>query len=61
MAHAALHEDDRALEWLSRASIERDYWLINIAVEPAFDRLRSRVEFSAILHRLGLPELHFTH
>ena len=61
MAHAALHEDDRALEWLSRASTERDYWLINIAVEPAFDRLRSRPEFSAILRAVGLPDLHFTH
>jgi hypothetical protein len=40
---------------------ERDYWLINVAVDPAFDRLRSRPEFSAILHGVGLPELHFTH
>jgi hypothetical protein len=30
-------------------------------LRPAFDRLRSRPEFSAILHGVGLPELHFTH
>ena len=61
MAHTALDEVDRAFEWLSRAAIERDYWLINIAIDPAFDRLRPRAEFSAILRTLGLPELQFTH
>ena len=61
MAHTALDEVDRAFEWLSRAAIERDYWLINIAIDPAFDRLRPRTEFSAILRTLGLPELQFTH
>jgi tetratricopeptide (TPR) repeat protein len=61
MAYAALGEADRALEWLSRAAIERDYWLINIAVDPAFDRLKPRAEFSAILRALGLPNLHLTH
>ena len=61
MAYAALGEADRALEWLSRAAIERDYWLINIAVDPAFDRLRPRGEFSAILRAVGLHELHFSH
>ncbi len=34
MAHAALEEDDRALEWLARAAVERDYWLLNIASIP---------------------------
>jgi len=57
MAHAALDEDDRALECLSRAAWEHDYWLLNIAVDPAFDRLRGRAEFSAILRDIGLPDL----
>jgi hypothetical protein len=61
IAHATLHEDEQSLEWLSRAATQRDYWLINMAIEPAFDRLRPRAEFSAILRGVGLPELYFTH
>jgi tetratricopeptide (TPR) repeat protein len=59
MAHAAVGEDDRALEWLDRAAVGRDYWLVNIGIDPAFDRLRPRAEFSAILRAVGLPELQF--
>ena len=61
MAHAAIDEADRALEWLSRAVIERDYWLLNIAVEPAFNRLRPHAEFDAILCAIGLPDSNFIH
>jgi tetratricopeptide (TPR) repeat protein len=59
MAHAALEENDRALQWLARAAVQRDYWLLNIGIDPAFDRLRSRADFSAILRAVGLPELQF--
>jgi len=54
MAYTALDDPDRALEWLSRAATERDYWLLNVATDPAFDRLRSRGEFSAIVRAVGL-------
>ena len=59
MAYTALDESDRALECLSRAARERDYWLLNIAIDPAFDRLRSRAEFSAIVRAIGLPDSNF--
>jgi tetratricopeptide (TPR) repeat protein len=59
MAYAALNEVDQALEWLSRAASERDYWLPNIGIDPAFDRLRSRAEFPALLRAGGLNESNF--
>jgi hypothetical protein len=46
-AYIATDEIDLALEWLSRAARERDYWLLNIGVDPAFDRLRLRAEFGS--------------
>lgn len=55
MALAALDETDQALEWLSRGLEERDYWMLNIGVDPAYDRLRPRAEFTAILRAIGLP------
>jgi hypothetical protein len=55
MAYAALGEVDRALDWLARAARERDYRLPNIGVDPLFDGLRSRVEFSGVLRAIGLP------
>ena len=55
MAYAAIDEPDQALQWLARGVLERDYWVLNIGVEPAFDTLRPRAEFAAILRALGLP------
>ena len=54
MAYTALGEPDEALGWLARAASERDYWLLNVAIDPAFDAIRSRGEFSAIVRAIGL-------
>jgi tetratricopeptide (TPR) repeat protein len=55
MAHAALDETDQALEWLARGLAERDYWMLNIGIDPAYDSLRPRTEFISILRAIGLP------
>lgn len=54
MALTALGDDDGAIECLARAAHERDYWLPNADVDPAFDRLRARPEFSALMQSAGL-------
>ncbi|MEO8136001.1 MAG: tetratricopeptide repeat protein [Betaproteobacteria bacterium] len=51
----AVGELDRALEWLTMAAEQRDYWLPNVATEPAFDALRGRPEFARTLVSAGLP------
>lgn len=54
MAHVALDEPDQAIECLSRGAEEQEYWMPNIGVEPAFDRIRSRADFVAIARGIGL-------
>lgn len=53
-AHVGLGDHDRALELLEEATETRDAELIWIAVEPAFDPLRSEPRFQAILREMGL-------
>ena len=55
MVFVALDEHDQAIEWLSRGAEERDYWMLNVGMDPAFDPLRPRADFVAILRAVGLP------
>jgi hypothetical protein len=47
-----LQEDERALEWLERAATGRDYWLLNVGVEPAFDRIRDTQRYRDTLQAI---------
>jgi TolB-like protein/DNA-binding winged helix-turn-helix (wHTH) protein/Tfp pilus assembly protein PilF len=51
----ALGDDEHALTWLERAVEERAPYVAEMAVEPAFDPLRSDPRFVRLLKRLGLP------
>lgn len=53
-ARVGLGDHDRALTLLEEATETRDAELIWIAVEPAFDPLRSDPRFQAILREMGL-------
>ena len=53
---ARLGERGEALAALEQAYTERQLALTEIAVEPAFDGLRSDPHFTALLHRIGLLE-----
>jgi serine/threonine-protein kinase len=52
--HVALGEKKQGLEWLERASVERDAYLARLKVEPAFDPIRSDPGFQNLMARLGL-------
>jgi adenylate cyclase len=45
---------EQAMDSLERAYEERSGWLINLAVEPTLDGLRSEPRFGDLLRRLGL-------
>lgn len=57
MAAFYIHLDRReeAFAWLEKACDERSSWLLHLAVDPIFDRLRSDSRFDALLDRVGLP------
>lgn len=53
--HAALGENDRALDWLEQAFDERSRALAHLAIEPRLDPLREEPRFREALARLKLP------
>jgi TolB-like protein/Tfp pilus assembly protein PilF len=53
--HAALSEKERALAWLERGYVQRDYWLVEIQAWPWFDSLRSERRFQDLLRRMRFP------
>jgi TolB-like protein len=54
--YAALGDRDHCLEWLNRALLQRDGFLIQLALLPRFDKLRSDPRFQELLRRLNLPQ-----
>jgi TolB-like protein/DNA-binding winged helix-turn-helix (wHTH) protein/Tfp pilus assembly protein PilF len=53
---ARLEENDKAVALLERAYTERQLSLTEVAVEPAFDSLRSNERFQALLRRMGVGQ-----
>lgn len=54
MVHCGRAEDSLAFECLNRALEERTTWLIHLAVNPIFDRLRKDARFARVLRRMRL-------
>jgi TolB-like protein/DNA-binding winged helix-turn-helix (wHTH) protein/Tfp pilus assembly protein PilF len=54
MIHIGLGETDRAFEWLEKAIAAREWQMVLLNVEPAFDDLRSDTRFAALVDRVGL-------
>jgi tetratricopeptide (TPR) repeat protein len=55
VVYCGLGQKDQALTWLERAYQERDPWVPDVFVEPAFDPLRSDPHFQELEHRMRLP------
>jgi tetratricopeptide (TPR) repeat protein len=53
--HAALGDEDRAIEWLEKAYAERSPALVHLKIEPLFDPLRGDPRFADMVRRVGLP------
>ena len=54
--YAAIGDRDQSFRWLEKAYTDRDWRLVEVAVEPRFDSLRSDPRFQYLLRRLGLPQ-----
>jgi len=52
--YAGLDDDERALAWLDKAFDNRDVWLVWLAVNPRFARLRKDARCTELLRRMGL-------
>ena len=55
--HLALGEHREALSWLERAAAVRDYWMVNVLIDPAFDALREEPRFVEAMRGAGLLPL----
>jgi TolB-like protein/Tfp pilus assembly protein PilF len=53
--YAIAGETEQAFVWIEKALQERSSWLTYMAVDPAFDNLRSDPRFQELARRLGLP------
>jgi tetratricopeptide (TPR) repeat protein len=54
LIHVGLKANDRALDDLERAFVEKESWLPTIATFPIFDSLRGEPRFAALVRRMGL-------
>ena len=46
---------DEAIEWLERAFLEREGWLVYLNANGHFDGLRGDPRFEDLVARIGLP------
>jgi len=53
--YEGLGKTEDAIEWLEKAMVERDGWLILLNIYPRFESLRGDPRFQEILERVGLP------
>ena len=53
--YEGLGKTDEALDWLDKAVLERDGWLVYLNSFPRFESLRNEARFKDILSRLNLP------
>lgn len=58
--YAIAGETEEAFVWIEKALEERSSWLTYMAVDPAFDHLRSDPRFRQLVRRLGLPHDQYT-
>jgi tetratricopeptide (TPR) repeat protein len=55
LVYAGLGKTDQVFEYLEKAYVERQPYLILLNVEPVFAHLRSDARFQKLLRRIGLP------
>jgi len=52
--YAGLNDQDQAFKWLDKAVDGRDIWLMNLKVDPAFNKLHSNKRFGDLLAQIRL-------
>ena len=52
--YAGLGDQEEAFKWLDKAVDERDIWLMNLKVDPAFAKLRQNRRFTDLLAKIRL-------
>jgi len=56
---AALHDEDKAFEWLERAVMQHDNAIIYTISNPWFKELQARPRFQEILKEMGLDKYYY--
>ena len=48
-------QNEKALQTLRQAEVDRNSWMVYLGIEPAFDPLRSSTQFQRLLKDIGFP------
>jgi TolB-like protein/Tfp pilus assembly protein PilF len=56
LIYTGLGENEKALDWLEKACEERYFRVLEINVDPSFERLRSEDRFNTLLQEMGLAK-----
>jgi Flp pilus assembly protein TadD len=55
LLYVGLGDKEKALAWMDKAVLERDFGILSIKAAPAWDSLRGDQRFNDLLRRVGLP------
>jgi serine/threonine-protein kinase len=50
--HHWLGDDEKALDWLERSVMARDYWLVMMRFDPSMKRLRGNARFESLMRQV---------
>ena len=53
--YANLNDKDHTIEWLERAYAERSGWLLELKIDPSWDKLRDDSRFETLLRKIQYP------
>ena len=56
LAHHGLGGEAQALQVLEKAADQKSHWILDLKIEPFWDRLRTEPHFAALLKRIGLEK-----
>ena len=55
MIYIALHDNEKAFEWLDAADKAHDLNVVRLKVEPKFNPIKNDPRFDALVRRIGIP------
>jgi hypothetical protein len=55
--YAELRDNEKALDWLEKAYVDRSGWLLELNVDPSWDNIRTDQRFKSLVNRVKSASL----